>query len=99
MTGAERAIRHGELKQLRKLKREYENETSHKPKILKIDKSMEVEMPDYEKEDTTTDIRDVEFRMKNNPAQVQVNMYFYFTFPNVHRHFLSATGNLAYTLF
>ncbi|XP_065221924.1 probable ATP-dependent RNA helicase DHX34 [Planococcus citri] len=71
LTSAERAIRHGELKQLRKLKREYENETSNKPKILKIDKSMEVERPDYEEEDTSTDIRDIEFRMRNNPSQVQ----------------------------
>lgn len=54
------------------MKREHESETSHKPKILKIDKSMEIETPDHEEEDSSTDIRDIEFRMKNNPAQVQV---------------------------
>lgn len=72
MTSAERAIRHGELKQLRKMKRAHEVESSsNKPKILKRDTNMEVEIPDMEEEDTTTDIRDIEFRLKNNPVQVQ----------------------------
>lgn len=33
---------------------------------------MEVEFQDMDEDDTSTDIRDIEFRLKNNPAQVQV---------------------------
>lgn len=72
MSSAERSARHGELKQLRKLKRAHENENSRKPKILKADSAMEVEFQDVEEEDTSMDVRDIEFRLKNDPLQVQV---------------------------
>lgn len=72
MTSAERSARHGELKQLRRLKRTHENENIRKPKFLKSGNAMEVEFQDMDEDDTSTDIRDIEFRLKNNPAQVQV---------------------------
>ncbi|KAK7573392.1 hypothetical protein V9T40_010583 [Parthenolecanium corni] len=71
MTSAERSARHGELKQLRRLKRTHENENIRKPKFLKSGNAMEVEFQDMDEDDTSTDIRDIEFRLKNNPAQVQ----------------------------
>lgn len=73
MSSAERAARHGELKQLRKIKRAHENENSRKPKILKADTTMEAEFYDFEEEDTSTDVRDIEFRLKNDPVQIQVS--------------------------
>lgn len=83
MTSAERAVRHGELKQLRRLKRARENENSaHKPKMLKAMNRMELELQEDENEDDTanddnageaTDLRDIEFRMKNDPMQVRVS--------------------------
>ena len=73
MTSAERSARYGELKQLRKLKRAHQNENVRKPKILKADSGFEVEFHDFEEEDTSTDVRDIEFRLKNDLSQVKVS--------------------------
>ena len=70
MTSAERTMRHGELKLLKSLKRSYKQSSSHKKTQLKVD-SYEVEFEDNHKEDGEIDIKDIEFRMKNNFTQVQ----------------------------
>lgn len=74
MNSAERSARYGELKQLRKMKRTHENENMRKPKLLKTGTNIEVEFQDHDEECTSTDIRDIEFRLKNNPLQVQVSV-------------------------
>ncbi|XP_066590433.1 probable ATP-dependent RNA helicase DHX34 [Prorops nasuta] len=69
MTSAERAMRHGELKLLKSLKRTYKQTEPRKRKQLKPD-SYEIQMDD-DAEDKEIDIKDVEFRMRNDPNQVQ----------------------------
>lgn len=70
MSSTERAIRHGELKLLKSLKRTYKQTTAHEKKKLKVD-SFEIEYENNPKEDSEIDIKDIEFRMKNNLTQVQ----------------------------
>ncbi len=86
MSSAERSARHGELKQLRKLKRAHESENTRRPKLLKTDDRMEAEFHDVEEEDTSTDIRDIEFRLRNDPAQVRVRFIHF-----IVEYFSSAT--------
>lgn len=72
MTRHERIMRHGELSQLRKMKKTLAQQNSgNKRKILKTDDTWEIEPSEFE-EDSATDIKDVDFRLKNNPSQVQV---------------------------
>ncbi|KAL7295806.1 hypothetical protein TKK_0010856 [Trichogramma kaykai] len=67
MTSSERIMRHGELKLLRSLKRTYKQNDSRKRKQLKIDEdSIEIE----DEKDDGIDIKDVEFRMKNDYSKV-----------------------------
>lgn len=68
MTSSERAMRHGELKLLRSMKREYQNAAPRKRTLLKVD-PFEVCGEDEEKQGV--DIKDVEFRMRNDSNQVQ----------------------------
>ena len=68
MTSSERLMRHGELKLLRSLKRSYKQSDSRKRKQLKLDEDHIT--IDNEKEDEEIDIKDVEFRMKNDFSQV-----------------------------
>lgn len=68
MSSSERIMRHGELKLLRSLKRSYKQNDSNKRKQLKIeDDSIRIE---DDKEDEEIDIKDVEFRMRNDFSQV-----------------------------
>ncbi|KAG7203421.1 hypothetical protein KM043_013488 [Ampulex compressa] len=70
MTSAERAIRHGELKLLKSLKRTYKQSAPRKRKQLKPD-SFEIQLDDNDNDDGEIDIKDVEFRMRNDQNQVQ----------------------------
>ncbi|KAK2587022.1 hypothetical protein KPH14_010983 [Odynerus spinipes] len=70
MTSAERAIRHGELKLLKSLKRTYKQSAPRKRKQLKID-TFDIQLEDNDNDDGEIDIKDVEFRMKNDANQVQ----------------------------
>ena len=70
MTSAERAQRHGELKQLRSIKKEYhKNESSKRRKFLSM-RDIEIK-DDPEEEDATIDIKDIEFRMKNDDRKMK----------------------------
>lgn len=71
MTSSERAMRHGELKLLRSMKREYKNEAPRKRTLLKVD-PFEV-CGEEEEEKKGVDIKDVEFRLRNDSSQLQVN--------------------------
>ncbi|XP_058801679.1 probable ATP-dependent RNA helicase DHX34 [Phymastichus coffea] len=68
MTSSERTLRHGELKLLRSLKRSYKQNDLRKPKQLKLDDD-NIRIED-EKEDEEIDIKDIEFRMKNDFSKV-----------------------------
>lgn len=70
MTSAERSIRHGELKLLKSLKRTYKQSAPRKRKQLKLE-SFNIQLEDDDHDDGEIDIKDVEFRMKNDPNQVQ----------------------------
>ena len=70
LSGAERASRHGELKLLKNLKRVHKQNEPRKRKQLKVD-SFDIQMEDVSLETGEIDIKDVEFRMKNDLSQVQ----------------------------
>lgn len=74
MTSAERALRHGELKLLRGMKKTHKEEDSRKRKVLKKD-MWEIE-DNLDAEDDSVDIRDIDFRLRHNQRQVKVkNIY------------------------
>lgn len=68
LTSAERAQRSGQLRQLRELKRELHKERPRKTKVLKVFQGESVPSDD---EDVRTDIKDVDFRIKNDQKQLQ----------------------------
>jgi hypothetical protein len=68
MSSAERALRHGEIKLLRNMKRNHANEVPRKKKILKPD-TWQIEDDDNNKE---VDIKDIDFRLSNNQNQLEV---------------------------
>ncbi|XP_076664507.1 putative ATP-dependent RNA helicase DHX34 isoform X2 [Andrena cerasifolii] len=70
MTSTERAMRHGELKLLKSLKRTYKQSAPRKRKQLKLE-SFDIQLEDNDQDDGEIDIKDVEFRMRNDPNQVQ----------------------------
>ncbi|XP_043272720.1 probable ATP-dependent RNA helicase DHX34 isoform X2 [Venturia canescens] len=70
VSSAERSMRHGELKLLKSLKRNYSQSAERKRKQLKLE-IHDIEIEDDEKNDNEIDIKDVEFRMKNDSSQVQ----------------------------
>ncbi|XP_027848814.2 probable ATP-dependent RNA helicase DHX34 [Aphis gossypii] len=69
MTSAERALRHGELKLLRGMKKTHKEEDSRKRKVLKKD-MWEIE-DNLDAEDDSVDIRDIDFRLRHNQRQVK----------------------------
>ncbi|TRY63932.1 hypothetical protein TCAL_10894 [Tigriopus californicus] len=70
LSSSERAVRHGELKQLRNLKRDIlKKEGPRKKKILKMT-NLEGVM-ESEDMDDNTDLKDIEFRMKNDGKKVR----------------------------
>lgn len=72
LTGAERALRHGEMRQLKQLKKVHKMEAPRKRKLLTHDK-YEIENPDNEHEGDKggLDIRDVEFKMSHDSTRIQ----------------------------
>lgn len=70
MSSAERAMRHGELKLLKSMKRTYNQTAPRKRKQLKMD-LFEIEFEDNDNNDGEIDIKDVEFRLRNDSSQVQ----------------------------
>jgi len=75
MSSSDRAMRHGELKQLRALKKEYHMAAPRKKKFLKLEESeYGIENPNSDQEEVEPDIRDIEFRLKNDSGQVKVSI-------------------------
>lgn len=73
LSSSDRALRHGELKQLRSIKRDYHLAAPRKKKFLKLeDSEYAIDDGDDEEGDGSVDIRDVEFRLRNDASQVKV---------------------------
>lgn len=70
-SSADRIRRHGEVKLLRKMKREYDRKAPKRRKVLKIDGEA-----DHESDDNELDIKDVEFRLSHDRRQVEVKSIF-----------------------
>lgn len=70
MTSAERAMRHGELKLLKSLKRSYKQNEPRRRKQLKVE-TFGIQLEDNDEGNGEVDIKDVEFRMRNDSTQVQ----------------------------
>ncbi|KAK2718300.1 probable ATP-dependent RNA helicase DHX34 [Artemia franciscana] len=73
LSGSERQIRLGEVKQLKGIKREYHQTAPKKRKILELNSG---EDPDEEEEaESQIDIRDVEFRLRNDTEKVKALLF------------------------
>ncbi|KPJ03134.1 putative ATP-dependent RNA helicase DHX34 [Papilio xuthus] len=72
MSSAERALRHGQMKYLKNIRRQYKQkaaEESKRKKRLKVD-SWEI-VDDKAEDDNVLDIRDIEFRMTNDAQRIR----------------------------
>lgn len=77
LTSAERAIRHGEMRQLKQLKRAHKMEAPRKKKLLRQDSYQIDQGEDGDNGgERQVDIRDVEFRMSHDSSRIQVSDYF-----------------------
>ncbi|KAG6453031.1 hypothetical protein O3G_MSEX007941 [Manduca sexta] len=73
MSSAERALRHGQLKQLKDMRRQYKQKAAEdlkRKKRLKMD-SWEIVDERANDDDNDLDIRDIEFRMTNDASRIQ----------------------------
>lgn len=70
MSSGERAIRHGELRQLKEMKRAQKFEAPRKRKLLKSDPWG---LEDNEEEDNQVDMRDVDFRLSHDSSKINVS--------------------------
>lgn len=71
-SSAERALRHGEIKLLKTLKRQHDKEEENKKrKILRLE-TWTIESSDETMASGSADVRDIDFRLTNNHAQLQV---------------------------
>lgn len=73
MSSGERAIRHGELRQLRQMRKEHKMEAPRKRKLLKYDPWMNEN--DDEDDGKTMDLRDVEFRLAHDSSKINVSQF------------------------
>ncbi|KAJ8714474.1 hypothetical protein PYW07_002699 [Mythimna separata] len=73
MSSSERALRHGQMKQLKDARRQFKQKAANdlkRKKRLKVD-SWEIVDENTNADDDVIDIRDVEFRMTNDAARIQ----------------------------
>lgn len=75
LTSAERVIRHGEMRQLKQLKRAHKMEAPRKRKLLRQD-SYQIDKGEDSEGDGQVDIRDVEFRMSHDSSRMQVSSFY-----------------------
>uniref|UniRef100_A0A182YGA7 Uncharacterized protein n=1 Tax=Anopheles stephensi TaxID=30069 RepID=A0A182YGA7_ANOST len=71
LSSAERAIRNGELRQLKELRKAHRMEAPRKRKLLKSDPWGLGEDGDEDADDGKVDIRDVEFRLSHDSSKLQ----------------------------
>lgn len=73
LSSAERAIRNGEVRQLRQMRRDQRNEAPRKRKLLKSDPWGLHGDGDDEEKDGAVDIRDIEFRLSHDTSKINVS--------------------------
>lgn len=73
LSSGERAIRNGEVRQLRQLRRDQKNEAPRKRKLLKSDPWGLHGDDDEDAADGTVDIRDIEFRLSHDTSKINVS--------------------------
>lgn len=73
LNSGERAIRHGEVRQLREMRRAHKMEAPRKRKLLKSD-PWGLDGDGDEEDDKTLDIRDVEFRLSHDSSKINVRL-------------------------
>lgn len=72
LSSGERAIRNGEVRQLRQMRRERKNEAPRKRKLLKSDQwGLGV---DDDEDDVTMDLRDIEFQLSHDSSKINVSV-------------------------
>ncbi|CAB3244042.1 unnamed protein product [Arctia plantaginis] len=72
MSSSERALRHGQMKQLKTMRRQYKQkaaEESKRKKRLKVD-SWEIVNESANEDDDIPDLRDIEFRLSNDSSRI-----------------------------
>ncbi len=71
-------MRHGEVKQLRSMKKDYHNAAPRKKKFLKLNEysGQGEDFSENEADDENIDIKDVEFRLRNDSRQVKVTFLY-----------------------
>lgn len=72
LSSGERAIRNGEVRQLRQMRREQRNEAPRKRKLLKSDPWGLHGDGDDDENDGAVDIRDIEFRLSHDTSKINV---------------------------
>lgn len=77
MSSAERSLRHGEVKLLKSLKRSLQDEAPRRRRTLKPDSWT---IADGEDDKSVVDIRDIDFRLKNDSSQLKVLILLDFNF-------------------
>lgn len=75
LSSSDRARRHGEVRMLKAIKRKQKYQEPRKRKILKQGSGYGPNEEDLENEDD--DIRDVDFRLYNNSAKLEVDKFFF----------------------
>lgn len=73
LSSGERAIRNGEVRQLRQLRREQKNEAPRKRKLLRSDPWGLHGDGEDEEMDGAVDIRDIEFRLTHDTSKINVS--------------------------
>lgn len=73
LSSAERSLRHGEVRLLKSMKQTLQQEAPRKRRTLKPDTWVLAE----DKDKADLDIRDIDFRLRNDNSQLQVNICCY----------------------
>lgn len=73
MSASERIIRKGELRQLKQMQRAHKYDAPKKRKLKKMD---HYTIENEDEDDASVDIRDVDFRLSNDPSKIDVSVHY-----------------------
>lgn len=71
LSTSERIIRKGELRQLKQMQREHKREAPKKRQLKRVD---QYTIENEDEDDTSVDIRDVDFRLSHDASKIDVRM-------------------------
>lgn len=93
-------MRHGEVKQLRSMKKDYHMAAPKKKKFLKLNEyyGQGEDFSENEADDENIDIKDVEFRLRNDSRQVKVKFNLQCIRNGLRKNFGKLPLNCNYTL-